>query len=338
MRLLLLGLFVFTACGDDGLGAVDAARDAPALDEGAVDEALPDAARDEALDAADASPADEGAELALDEGVDASDDAAPDDAAPESRCESSESQIVCPRMTRQIRDGVTALTNRDVHYQVPLGEAPPEGWPVVLIFQGSLFTAGLNWIGIRPGPFGAYYQAETLKRLLDAGYAVITPEARFEGATFWDTNVPPFSVAWETSGDHRLMERIFEAIENGDFGPLNADRMFATGISSGGYMTSRMAVSYPGRFTALAIHSAAYANCSGALCVVPNDLPSDHPPTLFLHGEDDLVVPAFTMERYRDALVEQGFTTDAVLDPDAAHEWIEAAPASILRWFDAYRD
>jgi len=68
---------------------------------------------------------------------------------------------------------------------------------------------------------------------------------------------------------------------NGIFGHLNNKNKFATGISSGGCMTSRMAVSYEGEFRALAIAAGSYATCGGILCVIPIFLPRDHPPTLF---------------------------------------------------------
>jgi poly(3-hydroxyoctanoate) depolymerase len=128
---------------------------------------------------------------------------------------------------------------------------------------------------------------------------------------------------------------LFDAIEQGEFGPLDPARLYATGISSGGYMTSRMAVSYPGRFKSLAIHSASYASCSGPLCVVPDSLPSDHPPTLFLHGQIDLTVPISTMKLYRDRLAATGHVVSTVVDPFAGHEWISAAPDAVVAWFQA---
>lgn len=133
------------------------------------------------------------------------------------------------------------------------------------------------------------------------------------------------------------MLEIFERIEDGDFGPLDSTSLFATGISSGGYMTSRMAVSYPGRFRALAIHSASYATCSGPLCSVPEDLPADHPPALFLHGELDPTVPVATMRAYADALSAQGTPVETVIDPAGGHEWIAEAPIEIPAWFARIR-
>ena len=175
-----------------------------------------------------------------------------------------------------------------------------------------------------------------MKALLDAGYAVLAPEAG-NGVGYWDTNIGQHATVWSSAPDHELMLAILGGIEDGDFGPLDPEALFATGLSSGGYMTSRMAVSYPGRFRALAIQSASYATCLGTACVVPADLPDDHPPTLFLHGERDSIVPIATMQRYEQALRTEGTTTRAVVDPEAGHEWLDVAPEEVRAWFDAAR-
>lgn len=259
-------------------------------------------------------------------------DAETDDtgAPPGSRCEQTPELITCPKLTVEL-----GPLQRDVHYQVPLGEPPGGGWPLVLMFQGSLFSAEASWTASEGLPFGAYYQTEVIKELLDHGYAVITPETKLDGATFWDTNVPPYSVLWETSDDHAFMLEIFAAIADGAFGPIDPARWFAAGISSGGYMTSRMAVSYPGEFRSLAVAAGSYATCSGALCSVPAQAAS-HPPTLFLQGALDLTVPPATVEAYRDALAAAGVDTELVLDPQAGHAWIAAAPQAVWQWFAAH--
>lgn len=237
----------------------------------------------------------------------------------------------CPHRTVTLSP--TAVVRRDVHVQLPNGTPPASGWPVAVLFQGSFFSAALFWEARPNDPFGAWYQTGTVASLLDAGFAVLAPEALAGGNTFWNTNVPPYSIAWETSPDHDLMLALFDAIDDGTFGPVDPDRLYASGISSGGYMTSRMALSYPGRFRALAIHSASWATCSGPLCVLPRTLPFDHPPTLFLHGEGDNVVPIATMESYADQLEAEGFDVRVVRDADAGHEWIPAAPEQITRLF-----
>lgn len=237
----------------------------------------------------------------------------------------------CPHQTLRLTTG--PLSSRDVHFQVPNGEAPPDGWPVAVLFQGSFFSASTMWDATKGDPFGGWNQTGVVASLLAAGFAVVTPEAQGGGNTFWNTNVPPWSFLWTTSPDADLMSALFAALDDGSFGAVDPDRLYAAGISSGGYMTSRMALSYPGRFRALAIHSASWATCSGPLCVLP-ELPADHPPTLFLHGEDDVVVPISTMWIYADRLDVAGFEVRVVTDPAAGHEWIDVAPAEIVDWFE----
>jgi len=184
-------------------------------------------------------------------------------------------------------------------------------------------------------PFGAWYQVEVVQNLLDNGFAVIAPNAGFGGSTFWDTNVPPFDFDWSIAPDHYLMLKLFDMIEQGKFGKLDINNLYATGISSGGYMTSRMAISYRKMFKALVIQSASYCICSGPLCVVP-ELPSDHPPTLFLHGRLDPVVPIFTMWKYHDKMVASNLTTKVIVNDYDFHEWIKEAPENVYKWFMTY--
>jgi poly(3-hydroxybutyrate) depolymerase len=224
--------------------------------------------------------------------------------------------------------------SRGVHYALPLGTPPEQGWPAVVMFQGSFYSAGRTWSASKGDSFGGYWQTSTVERLLVAGFAVLTPETHSGGAGFWDTNVPAGNETWAETVDHKMMVALFAAMEGGEFGPLDTSRLFAAGISSGGYMTSRMALAYPGRFRALAIQSASWATCSSILCDVPSQLPADHPPTLFLHGELDYVVPIESMVGYARQLGERGLCR-AVIDRDATHEWIQAAPEEVAAWFAA---
>ena len=250
-----------------------------------------------------------------------------------SSCTMSADAVDCPSNSLDLQVDQLGLVKRKVYYQLPAGTPPVAGWPTVLLFQGSFFNAGLSFHGTAGQAFGGYYQALTVKQLLDAGFAVLAPQTHLGGVTFWDTNIPPWSLAWELSPDHAFMLAIFDALSHGRFGSLNAARLFATGISSGGYMTSRMAVSYPGKFKALAIHSASYATC-GPVCLVPA-LPANHPPTLFLHGRDDLIVPPWTMEPYHQKLQLGGIRTAEILHDLAGHQWIPEAPTAVTDWFSS---
>ena len=257
-----------------------------------------------------------------------------------SRCTATAAQVTCTyqQETVQIPNG-----SRTVYWQVPLGKPLGAGWPVVFLFQGSFFEASTFFYGAPSDVFGQYYGALMVKNLLDAGFAVIAPDAAISMvapdaglSTYWETNIPPYSTNWSTAPDNALMDALFAQIALGTLGPLDGARLYATGPSSGGYMTSRMAVSYQGKFRALAIESASYATCGGPACTIPTPLPSDHPPTLFLHGGMDPLVPVATMEAYNSDLVAEGKQTKVVIDPNATHQWIAAAPTEVPAWFEAH--
>lgn len=255
----------------------------------------------------------------------------PTPAPPSSRCSTDALVLTCPHNSTTL---VAAGEARVVHWQVPRGTPPTGGWPVAIMFQGTLATAALSWTASPLEPFGAYYQTQVVQGLLDNGFAVLTPETHLAGLTFWDTNNPLVPDYYQ-SNDHALMLTIFDRLADGTFGAVNPARLFATGISSGGYMTSRMAVSYPGRFKALAIQSASYATCAGPLCSI-GPIPTDHPPTLFLHGNLDPVVPVGTMWAYAGALNAAGRPTRVVVDPLSLHRWIPQAPGEVVNWFRTY--
>lgn len=301
------------------------AADAPNTDAPDTDDpsGTPDAEADGDTTQGDPSPAEDTADSTGAESED-------------SRCEVTPLTLTCTHQTTTLLTGTTGLAPREVHWQVPLGEPPPGGWPAVLMFQGSIFTAELFWAVLDTDTLGMWNQGMLTKTLLDEGFAVVTPEAHLEGFTAWDTNIPPMSEFWELASDHWFMLDIFDAIEDGTFGPIDPDQLFATGISSGGYMTSRMDEAYRERFVALAIQSASWATCSGPICSLPGDLDAGHLPTLFLHGSDDAIVPIWTMELYRDALDQLGVPTETIVQAGVGHAWIDQAPEAITAWFLAH--
>ncbi len=224
----------------------------------------------------------------------------------------------------------TGLGPRRIHVATPSAPPPPGGYPVVLFFQGSFFPGEGTFTGVEGGPFGQFHLVDTARNLLEAGFVVAAPDALAGGTTFWQTNIAPFALFWEGSADDLLMQDIFSDLETNRYAPTDASKLFAMGISSGGFMTSRMAVSYPGRFTALAIHSGSYATC-GAVCFVP-DMPQVHPPTLFMHVEDDRVVHPPRMRLYRDALDAAGFETQTEVVA-GGHAWLEPSATDIPAFF-----
>lgn len=242
-----------------------------------------------------------------------------------SRCTATADMITCTSESTQI-DG------RTVTYQVPLGDPPAAGWPAVIYYQGSFVPGSHAFAAAKSDAFDQYALTGTVKELLDRGYAVIAPDAGSMG--YWQTNIPPYATSWTGSSDDQLVRDLLAAMGSGTFGPIDPARRYAMGISSGGFMTSRMAVSYAGTFRALAIASASYATCSNT-CSVPA-LPSDHPPTLFLHGGSDNIVPTSAMVPYRDALLADGHVAQSIIDPNAGHEWLTEGVTAVPDWFDTH--
>ncbi|MGH7295157.1 MAG: extracellular medium-chain-length polyhydroxyalkanoate depolymerase, partial [Polyangiaceae bacterium] len=258
----------------------------------------------------------------------ASGDAPAGDDGPSSRCQISASSATCEHQS-------TTVSGRPVAYETPLGSPPASGWPAVVYFQGSFVPGTDAFAAASSAPFGQYDLTRTVAALLDDGYAIVAPDASSDGTSYWETNIPPYESSWAGCPDDVLMQALLAAVAAGGFGPIDPAHLYAMGISSGGFMTSRMAVSYPGEFRALVDHSGSYATCS-ATCAVPTPLPGGHPPTLFLHGDADQVVPLSAIQPYLDALTAEGHEAQLVTDPDAGHQWLPEGPQVIPAWFDAH--
>ena len=284
-----------------------------------------------AADVVDAS----GETAVLDGGDDVSDTAgdtsadavAETDSATSSRCTITETTVACTHTVTPLK--ASPAITRDVYWQTPLTARPAKGYPAVIVYQGSFAGPALTWATLsKSTPFGGFYQGVLHARLLDNGFTVIAPTAA--AGVAWQTNN---GAPWESTSDHTFINQLLVEIEKGTYGPVDLTRLYATGISSGGYMTSRMAVSYAGRFRALAVNAGSYATCAGSICNIPDKLPADHPPTLFLHGEKDATVPIATMRPYPEKLTAQGVAAASVIDPSAGHEWLSVSPERITDWF-----
>jgi hypothetical protein len=235
---------------------------------------------------------------------------------------------------------------RHVRWQVPEGTAPSGGWPTAFYYQGTTPTGTDSFKALTTDSYGMIYLPQTIHEMLDnpAGtgrkYAVFAPEPPASGVflQFWHTNsVVPYSA----SCDYSFLPDFFGEISGGSYGSAsqyNMNQRYAYGISSGGYNTSRMAVTFNGSnvWKALAVISASYATCSGSICSVPT-LPSNHPPTKFYHGTADIIVPISTMRLYYNQLVAQGKQTVKV-EHSLGHELTadDLGTGGVKAWFDAH--
>jgi hypothetical protein len=240
-----------------------------------------------------------------------------------------------------------ANKSRVVRWQVPEGTPPAGGWPVVFYYNGTVF---FNSEATKPftstsTAFGANFAEEGLHEFLDdpegsgRKYAVIAPEA--PGSAFvqaWDTNAGVYT----GKDDYCFLPDLFKSVSEGRYGPAsqyNMNKRFALGISSGGYNTSRMAVTFNdhSEWTALAIVAGSYATCLGPFCTVPKVLPANHPPTKFYHGTADIIVGINTMRPYYERLKSQGIVTEKV-EHRKGHQFTEdtVGETGAKAWFDRF--
>jgi hypothetical protein len=256
-----------------------------------------------------------------------------------------------------------AYIPRGVHWQVPEGTAPSGGWPVVYWFEGTsptydnyIFSPFVrNYADVFGDLFGLVNEAMTVRTLLDdvygtgKKYAVIAPAPPLSTLLmqFWNTNcVFPY----EISADYYFFNTLFPSVDSKNYGNVNNSRRYATGVSSGGYNTSRMAITFNGgsKFKALAVQSASYADCSGPACALPCSgtayIPSNHPPTKFYHGVYDPIVPIATMRCYYNLLLAKGksatkyeFTNDGILGLHGYSTGSYSSANGVQAYFNAHQ-
>jgi hypothetical protein len=297
------------------------------------------------------------------------------------------------------RTGIRSVSNRNVYYRIGAntgpGYDPATGrHAAVFLFQGTSpdgvgeedGTGGSNgpaatWNAsfTKPGRFGVWHQVATVVALVNAGYTVIQAAARYQCVFppsglcgyFWDSNI---GFRWFFGEDRPLVDALIQQIQPGTttFGAIDINHVCAVGISSGGYLSSRMANEYAGGINGnstvkdrrkpircVAIQSASYQNCGPESCSPP-DLPPNHPPTFFLHDPADPTVDFQTMQNYLDKLDMQfpngnpAYTVNGVREeftlldeftgdagPSPGHQWSSEltgdATNSILQWFNSHR-
>lgn len=237
------------------------------------------------------------------------------------------------------------LDDRHVFYQIPEGPVPEGGWPVVLDFQGYGIRASSSWSASLYDISG-YHHVQTVKKLLDNGFAVIIPETNPAYLMpHWETNMPRYvnyvdgdCFTKHLSSDHIFFTQyLFPLLDESNI--VDGNCKFAMGFSSGGYMASRMGVSYfTENFRAIAIQSASYAAWGGTYQPVPLPAVSDlsqHPPTLFLQGLYDRLVPFSTVKEYAQQL--ESVTEVDIIREAYTHIWSENAPDNIVDWFLKHR-
>src|SRR5262249_27746801 len=151
-----------------------------------------------------------------------------------SRCVVTPSVISCDHHVTSFTVGTDT---RDIYWETPSTPPPAGGYPVGVLYQGSLFGPAVTWDAVTPAlPFGGFPPGRLRAMVLEPGYPVVAPPGL--ASLGWQTNL---GIPFESTTDNPYVEGLLAAIDAGEFGPADPTKMYATGISSGGYMTSRMA-------------------------------------------------------------------------------------------------
>lgn len=250
----------------------------------------------------------------------------------------------------------TAFDNRKVDAWLTLPPSRVEGQRVPLILE------------IHGGPFAAYGPHFSTDNQLyaAAGYAVLSVNPR--GSTSYGADFAnQIHHAYPGRDYDDLMAAVDLAIAQGFVDP---DRLFVTGGSGGGVLTSWI-IGKTDRFKAAATQKPVIDWASFALTADnpfffsrywfdkkpwedPQSYWSRSPlslvgnvktPTLVVVGSEDYRTPVSEAEQYYTALQIQGVPTALVKVPEASHGGIAARPsqsgakaAAILAWFEKYRD
>ncbi len=130
---------------------------------------------------------------------------------------------------------------------------------------------------------------------------------------------------WSSETQVDTLDALLESIVS-DY-RIDADRIYVTGLSMGGYGTWRLAAAYPDRFAAIA------PICGGGN---PDDAEHiAHLPTWVFHGAKDDVVPIKKSEEMVDALKAAGSDVEFTVYPDAGHNcWGKPyAGSELYDWF-----
>ncbi len=137
-----------------------------------------------------------------------------------------------------------------------------------------------------------------LPKLIDAGqdfpFYVVSPQNPSE-TQFWD--------------DQQLIRLLDEVLAKH---PIDASRVYLTGLSRGGYGAWRLAIQNPNRFAALVPISG-----GGPLPYVKR---IKHIPIWAFHGEQDPVIPVEESRRLIDALRKAGGNAKLTVYPEAEHD------------------
>jgi len=252
------------------------------------------------------------------------------------------------------QEGTITLNGREFIFKKP---SSGSNFPVIIVLHGGGQSADA-W-------FSSNEQSQFVTDALADGYAIIAPNSGspiYSSCTI-QTKQWYYEKDWATLDDYDFFNEIFSWINSNQ--DLNSNRVYATGISSGGFMSSRLARSFgTSKLKAIAVHSSGDADsithgdqsdlklctfgtggtipdaCGPTFNNIDSPINTNHPPTLIIHGTYDGMVPVASGEHYYDELNSAGIQVTKFIKTTggitACHSWFSESSQKILDWFGKY--
>ncbi len=195
--------------------------------------------------------------------------------------------------TRLEEKALKKVVRKNVHMKyllcLPKGYAGRKRWPLVLFLHGA---------GER-GDNLAMVKVHGPAKLAEAGkefpFIIVAPQCPND--RWWNQEIEPLQL---------LLDNVCRRYA------VDADRIYVTGLSMGGFGTWALAIDQPGRFAAIA------PICGGSIPLLASGIA--HIPTWVFHGGKDSVVPLSYSREMVDALRAAGAKPKFTVYPKAGHD------------------
>lgn len=185
-------------------------------------------------------------------------------------------------------------------------EEDKRSWPMIVFLHGAGESGADLELVKRNGP------PKIVEERKDFPFILLSPQA-------------PQGELWSFDSLNLLLDEILSQYR------VDADRIYLTGLSMGGFGTWNFALEYPERFAAIA------PICGGGpafrVCAIR------HLPVWVFHGAKDNVVPIENSEEIVTALKECGGNVKFTVYPETGHDaWTEAYNnPELYDWFLSHR-
>ncbi|MBC7128639.1 MAG: dienelactone hydrolase family protein [Thermoplasmatales archaeon] len=208
-----------------------------------------------------------------------------------------------------------------------LWEKPQTGcnYPVIIVLHAALQRAEV-WFYPFIWSNGQYL---FVKEALRMGYMVVAPDS-----------LEPYGIkAWDSfSNESEDILFFYDILEWLSENEADMERIYVCGFSSGAFMASRLAIFCGDKIEGVVIYAGANAdyikitkNGPEFDCISNQSIPSNHSPSLIIHGKKDRFVPYECGFHYYEELIKNGIDAKFV-STIGGHRWQFMYNKYIFEW------